>query len=208
MRAIKTLADVQIILNQLLNWQSNKDSKDWDFHGLRIKNASASKDSNDYVIRSELHPTALAAPPVSNAPNTQAQVSNPPPSAGSNGGGDAEQDYTIVFSIDGPTNGYETPPYIGGRNRDGVFIDIWIAATGTPVINPTSINFNVNGQPLLSADIQLPANSSGPVHSSQLVSPLPVMGLDTRVTMKVNIASGVTFLSGGIVVRRNKNART
>lgn len=208
MRAIRSLADVQVILNQLLSWQSNKDAKDWDFHGLRIKNASASKDPNDYVIRSELHPTALVAPPVTSAPQTQAQVSNPtPPSSGNSGGGD-EQDYTIVFSVDGPTSAYETPPYIGGRNRDGVFIDIWVAATGTPLINPASINFSINNVPLLTSDLQLPANSHGPVHSSLFASPLPVMGLDTRVTMKVNTASGVTFLSGGIVVRRNKNART
>ena len=204
MRAIKTLADVQIVLNQLLNWQTNKDSKDWDFNGLRIKNASASKDPNDYVIRSELHPTALAAPPITSAPQTQAQVSNPPQQTSN---GNAEQDYTIVFSVDAPADGYETPPYVGGRNRDGVFIDIWIASTGSPQTNPASINFNVNGQPLLTADIQLPINSMGPIHSSLLVSPLPVMGLDTRVTMKINAASGLTLVSGGIVVRRNQNAR-
>ncbi len=205
MRAIKSLADVQIILNQLLNWQSNKDSKDWDFHGLRIKNASPSKDPNDYVIRSELHPTALAAPPVSSAPQTQAQVSNPPPPTNI---GDAEQDYTIVFSVDAPTNGYETPPYIGGSNRDGVFIDVWVACNGAPVTNPTSINFSVNGQTFLTSDIQIPAGTKGPVHSTLFISPLPVMGLDTKVTMVVNTASSVTALSGGIVVRRNKNART
>lgn len=208
MRAIKTLADVQIILNQLLNWQSNKDSKDWDFHGLRIKNASPSKDPNDYVVRSELHPTALAAPPVTSAPQTQKQASNPPPVSGPQSGSGDEQDYTAVFSIDGPTNGYETPAYVGGRNRDGVFIDVWVTANGPPTINPASMNFNVNGQPLLTADVQIPAGSTAVVHSSKLASPLPVMGLDTKLTMKVNTASGVTFLSGGIVVRRNKNART
>lgn len=210
MRVIKTLADVQIILRQILDWQSNRDSKDWDFKGLRIKNASASKDPSDYVIRSELHPTSLAAPPVTSAPQTQAQVSNPPSSSSgnSNSGGDAEQDYTIVFSIDGPTDAYETPAYVGGRNRDGVFIDIWVTANGAPLVNPASLNFNVNGAPLLSTDVQIPAGSTDVIHSSQMVSPLPVMGLDTKVTMQVNTASGVTFLSGGIVVRRNKNART
>lgn len=204
MRAIKSLSDVQIVLNQLLNWQSNKDSKDWDFNGLRIKNASASKDPNDYVIRSELHPTALAAPAISAAPQTQTQASNPPPSGSID---EVEQDYTIVFSTDVGADGYETPPYNGGKNRDGVFIDVWIAATGTPLVNPASINFNINGKPLLTADIQLPAGSHGPIHSSLLVSPLPVMGLDTLVTMKINIASSVTLISGGVVVRRNNNPR-
>ena len=204
MRAIKSLADVQIILKQLLDWQSNKDSKDWDFRGLRIKNASASKDPNDYVIRSELHPTALAAPPISSAPQTQAQVSNPPPK---NSGGDAEQDYTIVFAIDAPTDGYETSAYYGGRNRDGVFIDVWVGCNGAPILNPALINFKVNGQTLLTENISIPAGSFGPLHSSLLISPLPVMGLDTKVTMVIITASAVTFLSGGIVVRRNKNAR-
>jgi hypothetical protein len=205
MRAIRSLADVQIVLKQLLDWQNLRDSKDWDFNGLRIKNASPSKDPSDYVVRSELHPTALAAPPVSSAPQTPAQVNNPPAPIST---GETDQYYSIVFSVDNPTNGYETPPFVGGINRDGVFIDVWIAATGTPLVNPASINFNINGNPLLATDVQLPAGSNGPVHSSQLVSPLPVMGFDTRVTMKVNTASGLTLLSGGIVVRRNKNART
>lgn len=200
MRAIKSLADVQIILNQLLNWQSNKDSKDWDFHGLRIKNASASVDPNDYVIRSELHPTALAAPQISGSPKTQQQVSNPPPSPSV---GEADQYYTIVFSTDTATDGYETPPYNGGIHRDGVFVDIWVRATGTPLINPASINFKVNGTLLLVSDIQIPAGSHGPIHSSQFVSPLPVMGYDTAVTMKINTASAISLVSGGIVVRRN-----
>lgn len=204
MRAIRSLSDVQIILNQLLNWQTNRESKDWDFNGLRIKNASASKDPNDYVIRSELQPNALAAPPVSSAPQTQAQVNNPPPPTN---GGDTEQDFTIVFSVDAPEDGFETPPYIAGRNRDGVFIDVWVACTGAPSGSAASINFKVNGNLLLTADVQIPSGEFGPKHSSLLIDPLPVLGLDTRVTMKVNTASGVTLLSGGVVVRRNKNPR-
>lgn len=205
MRAIKSLADVQIILNQLLNWQSNKDAKDWDFHGLRIKNASPSKDPSDYVIRSELQPTALAAPPVSSAPQTAAQVSNPPTPISR---GEEDQYYTMVFSVDAPTDAYETPAFGGGINRDGVFIDIWVTANVGPFVTPASINFKVNGSLLLTNDVQIPVGSTAMIHSSQMVSPLPVMGFDTKVTMIINTASGVTFLSGGIVVRRNKNARS
>lgn len=200
MRAIKTLSDIQIVLNQLLNWQTNKDSKDWDFHGLRIKNASASVDPNDYVIRSELQPNALAAPPQSSAPSTPAQVNNPPiPSPISA----AEQDYTIVISEPVPTDGFESAPFIGGKNRDGVFIDAWVACTGAPLVNPAKINWNINGTPLLSQDILIPAASLGPVHTSYFASPLPVMGYDTRITLKVNQANGITLISGGLVVRRN-----
>jgi hypothetical protein len=202
MRAIKSLADVQIVLNQLLNWQTNKDSKDWDFHGLRIKNASASVDANDYVIRSELHPNALAAPPQNSAPKTVAQVNNPPIPAPTS---PAEQDYTVVICVDGPSNGYESAPFIGGRKRDGVFIDAWAACTGAPVLQSAFINWNINGTPLLSKDIEIPAGSLGPIHSSFFVSPLPVMGFDTRVTLKITTASGMTFFSGGLVVRRNPN---
>lgn len=200
MRAIKTLADVQIVLNQLLSWQSNKDSKDWDFHGLRIKNASASVDASDYVIRSELHPTALAAPQQSSAPKTVAQVNNPPIPVPTS---PAEQDYTIVICSDAPADGYESPPFIGGRKRDGVFIDAWVACTGAPSGTTALINWKLNGNLLLSQDIQIPAGSLGPVHTSFFVSPLPVMGFDTRITLKVNQAAGITLVSGGLVVRRN-----
>lgn len=200
MRSIKTLADVQIVLNQLLNWQSNKDSKDWDFHGLRIKNASASVDANDYVIRSELQPNALAAPPISASPKTPAQVNNPPIAVPTSA---PEQDYTIVICESAPADGFESAPFIGGRKRDGVFIDAWAACTGSPVVQPAKVNWNINGNPLLSQDLEIPAGTFGPVHSSFFVSPLPVMGFDTRITFRVPKAAGMTLVSGGLVIRRN-----
>lgn len=200
MRAIKSLADVQIVLNQLLNWQSNRDSKDWDFHGLRIKNASASVDPSDYVVRSELQPNALAAPPASSAPQTPAQVANPPIPAPTSA---PEQDYTIVITESSPTDGFESAPFIGGRKRDGIFIDCWVACTSAPLGNPAKINFKINGKFLLSQDVQIPAGTLGPVHTSFFASPLPVMGFDTRITLKINQANGMLLISGGLVVRRN-----
>ncbi len=205
MRAIKSLQDVQIVLKQLLDWQSNKESKDWDFKGLRIKNASPSKDPSDYVVRSELHPDALAAPPVTSAPQTPAQVNNPAPPAKSDS---VDQYYSIVFAVDAAVDGYETPPFWGGINRDGVFIDVLFGCNTAPDAAPASVNFRVNGSDLLTEDIAIPTGETGPFHSSKYVSPLPVMGLDTKVTMKVNVVSGMASFTGEIIVRRNKNPRT
>lgn len=177
MRVFKTQDEIQKVLNQILDTQDLQRSKDWDFHGLRIKNASPSKDPYDYVVRKELTPAS-----------TQTDV--------------IVAEYTIVITRDAPADGEESPPYFAGTDRDGNVIDIWIGSTNAPITD-CSVNFNINDTPVLNNPIILPAGSRGPIHSGDIVSPIPKIGFDTRVTIVVIISGGVTLLSGGIVVRRD-----
>lgn len=178
MRVFKTQDEIQTVLNQILDTLDLQRSKDWDFHGLRIKNASPSKDPYDYVVRKELTPASTL-----NTVNVA--------------------EYTIVITRDTPADGEESPPYFAGVDRDGNIIDVWVGSTVAPTTN-CSVNFNINGSPLLNSDIILPSGSTGPVHSGDLVSPIPKIGKDTRVTMIVTTAGGVELLSGGVIVRRDQ----
>lgn len=178
MRKVSSIPDIQKVLNQLLDNQNLKNTKDNDFKGLRIKNASPAVDQNDYVTLSQL------------------QAATQPPSTPS-------ATYTMVFSRDSPGDGDQSPPYNAGTDRDGTIIDTWIAATAAPT-SDCHVNFTINGNNLLSTDIILPLGITGPVHSAQIVSPIPAVGIDTIATMVVVTAGGVGLLSGGIVVRKSK----
>ncbi len=54
MRAIKSLADVQIILKEILDWKDNQISKAKDQRGLQIKNAGDATDPTDFVTLRQL----------------------------------------------------------------------------------------------------------------------------------------------------------
>lgn len=177
-RKVSSIPDIQKVLNQLLDNQNLKNTKDNDFKGLRIKNASPAVDQNDYVTLSQL------------------QAATQPPTTPS-------VTYTMVFSRDTPVDGDQSPPYNAGTDRDGTIIDTWIAATGAPV-SDCHVNWKINGVNLLTTDVILPSGTTGPVHSSQISSPIPAIGIDTIATMVVVTAGGVLLLSGGIVVRRTK----
>jgi len=54
MRKISSLADVQIVLNDLLNWKDRESSKARDQRGLQVKNAGDAKDPQDLVTLRQL----------------------------------------------------------------------------------------------------------------------------------------------------------
>ena len=68
MRAIKSLADVQIILKEILDWKDNQISKAKDQRGLQIKNAGDATDPTDFVTLRQLE---SAFPPGSKVKGTQ-----------------------------------------------------------------------------------------------------------------------------------------
>ncbi len=59
-RNIETLEDAQIAISQLTDDLNKLRTNDWDFHLRRIKNASPSEASNDYVIQQEVVDAAAA----------------------------------------------------------------------------------------------------------------------------------------------------
>ena len=65
MRAINSLADVQIVLKELLDWKTTQISKAKDQRGLQIKNAGDATDPTDLVTLRQLKPAGVA---VSQAP--------------------------------------------------------------------------------------------------------------------------------------------
>lgn len=54
MRRVKDLADVQIVLNEILDWKERLETKANDMHGLQIKNLGRGKDASDAVTVEQL----------------------------------------------------------------------------------------------------------------------------------------------------------
>ena len=47
MRRVQTLEDVQIVLNELLNWKAQQDTRLFDMHGRRIANLGVGVEDSD-----------------------------------------------------------------------------------------------------------------------------------------------------------------
>lgn len=57
MRRIETLADVQIVLRGLLDFQSKIETSGLDLHGLQVRNAASASQDGDYVNYQQLQDT-------------------------------------------------------------------------------------------------------------------------------------------------------
>jgi len=150
MRALRDLQDVKLVLKELIDWKDRLTSKDWNFTGLRITNASPSKDDYDYVVRKEL---------VSAIPST----TNP------------KYLYSICFQSNGETLAPGTnvsSSYIVGLGREGIIVRTYISlnpdqtATSNIIVRPS-----FNGADILSSSfLTLPAGSRT-AYSSYIVQP-------------------------------------
>jgi hypothetical protein len=49
MRAVKDLKDVQIVLNEILDWKQSLETKANNMHGLQIKNVGAATAADDAI---------------------------------------------------------------------------------------------------------------------------------------------------------------
>lgn len=74
--------------------------------------------------------------------------------------------YTIVFSKDGfPDDGETSPPFCINERRDGFGpVVVSLCADDAPV-SDMAVNVTLEGLPILSADLVLPAGETGPVFS-------------------------------------------
>lgn len=180
MRQVTNFQQVQIVLNQLLNFQSSLQSQNWNLKGLRITNAGPAVNQNDYVILSQLP--------------TQQSTS-----------GQTQTTVTIVFSSTGPVSvGVSSAPYIVGRGRaGGTPYEVTMVAIVPPSGGPLTANLQLNGNNLLENPISLPAGQLTPVASSNFVNPCPILPyLGTLIPIIVT-ANGASLVTVSLVVQLN-----
>jgi len=182
MRAVKTIADVQTVLRSLLNDQSNTKTKALNRNGLQIKNMGPGTAPTDAVTLSQLQ---AAIPAVTQA----------------------NQDYTIIFSNSGTANdGDIFADYIVGQDRVGQPTAVWIRAQKAPTTGILQVHLTFNGNPILNTDIQLPSGQTGPVFSSNIVSPFPKFGYQSVIGGTVIHGNSAQIVSIGICVRRTSGS--
>lgn len=180
MRQVKDFKDVNIVLKELIDWKDKISTKDNDFHGLRIRNAGLAIDPNDYVCLSQL-PTI---------PDQTIQ-------------GD-DQHYSMVWQFDGVvTTGQAITSFTAGRNRDGTIYEAILSCEGAPSGGDLTVNFQILGVNLLSADLKVPSGGNGPVTSMSVNQPIPKIGYLTKVTPKIINGAGASLVYMALVIKRN-----
>jgi hypothetical protein len=181
MRKVNNLADAEIILKELSQWKDRLNSKNQDFKGLKIQNAGAATEPNDYVILSQVQ--QLVTPSI-----TQ------------------DQHFSIPFSTSGPVSiGQLSAPFIVGTDRVGNPSSISVAVPAVaqaPTSGPLTINLAMNGTNLLVDNLVLPVGMEGPVSSSAFVSPLPKLAAGNKLVPVIITAGGASFITIQLYVTR------
>jgi hypothetical protein len=172
------LSDVQIVLRELLDWKTRIDTKDWDFHGLRIRNAGDGTSPKDYVTLEQL---TTATP----------EVTQP------------EQFHTITWTRDVLIAGQVLPGFVVGKGREGIPHELWLYAQTAPATGPLTIQFVVGGVNLLTTSLSLPSGAQGPVFSTLFIAPVPKLFQHTVVFPTVSAVNGAAIISIGLVVQRD-----
>lgn len=182
MRAIKNLADAQVVLKSVLDWQTNVQTKDQDLNQRRYRNAAPGVLPDDYVTVKQL-PTVQVTPPT------------------------PDQHYMIVFSSIGAIiAGQLCAAYIVGQNRIGKPTEVIVNAITAPTTNAT-FNVQVNNVNLLLTDVTLPAGQTGPITVTNFVTPVPLFAYQTVVIPVVTAAGGAAFVTVQIQVLRTLNTQ-
>jgi hypothetical protein len=173
-REIKNLKDVQIVLKEVTQWKDRLSSKNQDLSGLKIQNAGAATEPNDYVILSQVQQLVT--------PTTQ-----------------SNQNFSIPFSSSGSvTAGQISAPFIVGTDRVGNPTAISVAVpsvTQAPTGVSLIVNLSMNGVNMLATNLELPIGNEGPVSSSQFVSPLPKLAAGNKIVPVIIQAGGASFVT-------------
>ena len=194
MRNFKDQGQIQLILNQLLNYQSKDQSKARDQSGLQIKNLGAGTDPSDAV--------------------TMAQISNLAPSDTVPSQAMTDHFYTINWSNQNVVKVGDTiePFCIINDDRVGQPTALWVAA-GTPSGTGTlNINIKMNGNngktpvTIFVTDLSLPINQNGPVQQSNFISPLPYFGIGTYLQPVITASGGQAAVAIGMTVKKRREA--
>ena len=182
MRVAKTFDDVNIMFKELFQWKDRLSSKNQDFHGLKIQNAGDATEPADYVTLRQLPSIPVFA-------------------------NQREQHFSIPFSSSGTvTTGQLSAPFIVGVDRVGMPTGIAVAVptvAQAPVSQDLIINVQLNGANILATNLTLPIGKAGPVFSSILVTPTPILSVGAKLTPVVVQGDGVvSFVTIQLYVTR------
>lgn len=181
MREVKSLDDAKIVIKELSQWKDRLSSKNQDFKGLKIQNAGAATEPNDYVILSQVQQLVT-------------------PSAIS------DQHFSIPFSSVGAVSaGQLSAPFIVGTDRVGNPTSISVAVpsvTQAPSGVPLIINLAMNGVNMLATNLVLPIGNEGPVSSSQFVNPLPKLAAGNKIVPVIIQAGGAQYVTIQLYITR------
>lgn len=134
MRSIKSLDDAQIVVREILEQiKLVKSAKDWDFKGLRIKNASPAVDPNDYVTLSQLGSTTNGSTSVTNI-------------ISGGGSGSTKQDLQTDVTLVAGANAISAPPIFQVGDKLTVILT-------TPHTGLAAITWNANFKNVTSNDL-------------------------------------------------------
>jgi hypothetical protein len=199
MRKVNDLSDVQIVLNDLLNFKARIEGG----HLPSIGNATLDNQAVTLAQVKKLIQNAVA-------PKTVPPVVAPPPEVGGGIGV-----YTIVWSTAGVVQSNDILPFfcVSNVERAGEPIGVWVICRtpNTDVINlQISLN-NVIGSlwssdstvDLLANPLSLEENQDTMEASGFFVSPVPSIGVGARIAPRIIHAGSQSAVSIGLVVKTN-----
>jgi hypothetical protein len=181
-KIVRTMQDVQNALNELFTFKDKWTTGSWDNSGNKISNVGPGVAQTDVATMAQLpfvpQPTSLSL-----------------------------KYYTIVFeSVGVITVGSNiSAPFIAGRGRTGIPVQIWLAATNKPTTGPLAINMNVNGLPLLTNNLVMDVGDPSPQVSSVFNIPSQKVGYLYSVTPLVASVGGASLVSIGLVLQLDQS---
>lgn len=191
MRIVKSIPDIQKVLNELLDWKSSQTTKDIDLTGRRIRNAATSLDRDDYVTRKELPPPFPAIPTI------------------------PDQIKTIEWSKEGTVEtGDLIESHVIGLYTSSTPIECWLNAEVVPAGSDLTINIqlyqmNPDGTyadpfSILDSDLSLPDGSLTTMVSTRtLITPNPRLGQYAKVQPIIINGGNAACVSIGLMVKRS-----
>ena len=192
MRAIKTLSDVQIVLNQHDNFINSFTAKDVDRKGLKLVNNGDAINGQDYTTLSQVT-TAIA-------------------SAQQGPSGNSKQHYTMVWTEDGTVvTGQQLPAFIAGFQRTGLPIGAKVLAINAPSPGNLTVNFKVGinlsqMKSILATDLAFTPGQQMVSSSSNFINPVPYIGTNYIVFPVITNAQGAGGVTFELILERSANA--
>lgn len=210
MRRVQTIADVQIVLNDILNRLGPLDSSLLDRHGYRITNIGAAEKDSDAVTLAQL--------------NEKPNFKDLPTLA------DTHYTYTAVWDLQGTATVDDVIPAfcITEESRTGFPTRVWLAcrtagaadmsinikyevkeikdADGNVIIHAVAAKYLMVDEHGDRSDLKLKAEGFGPVFTASFRVPAPFFQIGTRVFPEIFSASDNGSPSIGLVVTRNTTA--